>query len=64
MVSDKAFIFRMCIPHGKTFYMVPLSESSLLVKAKYQGHILPPPPKKKNAVMGAAACHKHSLIEH
>ena len=39
MVSDRAFIFHMCIPCGKTFYVVPKSKSSIMVSVKYQGHI-------------------------
>ena len=36
MVSDRAFIFHICIPWGKTLSLVPKSRSS--VKVKYQCH--------------------------
>ena len=36
MVSDRAFIFHICIPWGKALSLVPKSRSS--VKVKYQGH--------------------------
>ena len=35
MVSDRAFMFHMCILCGKTFSSVPRSRSS--VKVKYEG---------------------------
>ena len=37
MVSDRAFIFHICIPWGKTLSLVPKSRSSIEVKVKYQG---------------------------
>ena len=39
MVSDKVFIFHMCITCGKTFHLVTGSRSSVKVKVKYPGHI-------------------------
>ena len=39
MVSDRDFIFHMCIPYGKTFPFVPRSKSSVKVKVKYQDQI-------------------------
>ena len=38
MVTDRAFIFHMCIPYGKTSSPVLRSRSSVKVKVKYQGH--------------------------
>ena len=40
MVSDRASIFPLCIPWGKTFSLVhvPNSRSSSKIKVKYQGH--------------------------
>ena len=40
MVTDRAFIFPICIPWGKTIYFVPKSRSSAKVKVKYQGQFL------------------------
>ena len=39
MVSDKAFMFHMHVPCGKTFSFVPGSRSSSTVKDINQGHI-------------------------
>ena len=40
MVSDRTFIFHMCIPFGKTFFvLVSRSGSSVKAEVKYQGHI-------------------------
>ena len=38
MVSDRAFIFHIHIPWGKTLSLVPKSRSSVEVTVKYQGH--------------------------
>ena len=38
MVSDRAFIFHIYIPNGKTLSSVAQSRSSVKVKVKYQGH--------------------------
>ena len=35
MVSDRAFIFNMCIPRGKIFSLIPRLRSSVKVKVKY-----------------------------
>ena len=53
MVSDKAFIFHIVIPWGKTLSLVPKLRS--YVKVKYQGF-------RKMAVAGALVFHKHSLF--
>ena len=37
IVSDRAFMYNMCIPCGKIFFMVP--RSAVEVKLKYRGHI-------------------------
>ena len=57
MVSDRTFIFHMCIPCDKTFLLVPSSRSS--VKVKYQGYSFL---KKKMAVAGGLVFHIHSLL--
>ena len=57
MVSDRAFIFYMYIPYGKTLSLVPKSTSS--VKVKYQGHSFQ---KQKMAVAGAFVFHKPMLL--
>ena len=54
MVSDKAFIFHIYVPWGKTLSLV----SSVKVKVKYQGQSF----KKKMAVVVALVFHIHSLF--
>ena len=39
MASDSGSIFHMCIPCGKTYYLVQMSRSSVAVKVRYQGDI-------------------------
>ena len=39
MVSESAFIFQMCIPCGKTFFLLLKLKSYGKDKVKYQGHI-------------------------
>ena len=39
MVTDRAFIFHLCISCGKTFSLGPKLRSFVKVKVKYQGHI-------------------------
>ena len=38
MVSDRAFIFHICIPWGKALSLVPHSRLSVKVKVRYQGY--------------------------
>ena len=56
MVRDRAFIFHIHIPWGKTLSLVPKSMSS--VKVKYQGHSF----RKKMVVARALVLHKHGLF--
>ena len=58
MVSDRAFIFHIYIPWGKTLSLVSqghLSRSRSNIKVTVT---------KKIAVAGALAFHKHSLFHH
>ena len=48
---NRAFIFQMFIPYGKTFSLVPMSRSSIKVKVKYQGHTF-----QKGAITGTLIC--------
>ena len=54
MVSDKAFIFLIYIPWGKTLSFVPKSRSSVKVKVTVF---------EKMAVAGAFVYHKHILLD-
>ena len=40
MVCDRAFIFHMCVPCGKTFSLVPMSRSSVKTRALHAGDML------------------------
>ena len=52
MVRDRAFIFHIDVPLGKTLSLVLKSRSS--VKVRYQGHSF----RKKMAVAGALDFHR------
>ena len=56
MVTDKAFIFHIYIPWGKTLSLVPKSRSSVKVKVKYQGQNFQKK-KKKWPLLGAFMFH-------
>ena len=56
MVSNRAFIFDICLPLCKPLSLVPKSRSS--VKVKYQGHSF----LQKMAVAAAFIYHKHNLF--
>ena len=55
MVNDRAFIFHIYIPWGKTLSLVPKSRSSVKVKVKYQGHSF----RKKNEGGGIRVSQTH-----
>ena len=38
MISDRAFIYHICIPLSKTLSLVPKSRSSVKVKFNFQSH--------------------------
>ena len=57
MASDRAFIFHMCIPWGKTISFVPRARSSIKVKVENQDYNL----NKKMAFAGVFVFHKHIL---
>ena len=57
MVSDRDFIFHMCVPCGKTFSLVPRSRSFVKVEVKYQDHIC-----QKMAITRALVFLIHSLF--
>ena len=54
-LSDRAFLFHMCIPCGKTFSLV--SRSSVKVKIKYQTREI-----RKMAIAGTFVFNKHILF--
>ena len=56
MVSDRAYIFHMSIPRGKTVSLVRRPKPPVDVKVKYQGHIF-----FKLAIAGALAFHNYDL---
>ena len=57
MLSESAFIFYVCFLCEKTLFFVTSLESSVKVKAKYQGHLF-----HKMPIIWALAFHKHSLF--
>ena len=57
MLSDRAFIFHIYIPWGKTLSLVPKSRSSVKVKVKYQGHSL----KEKKLLFGTVQFERYYM---
>ena len=57
MVSDRAFIFHICIPWGKTLSLETKSRLSVKVKVKYQGHIF-----RKNGHCGGISVSQTQLV--
>ena len=56
-VSDRAFIFHIYIPWGKTISLVQKSRSSVKVKVKYQSHSF-----RKNGLCGGTSVSQTHLV--
>ena len=61
MVNDKAFIFHVYIPWGKTLFRIPKSRSTVKVKVKYQGPRFRKK-KKKNGGCGGIRFSQTQLV--
>ena len=60
MVGDRAFLFHIYVPWGKTISLAPKSRSPVKVKLKYQGHSFRK--KKKNGHCGGICVSQTHLV--